>query len=290
VLTDKSGFTAKGYDGQATSPEQLAGIMQMRGGERGELIQMYTDLWPKLEAAVPGNLRGFIQGDLLYSQPVIPDNGVFEFQPNTIRYRIPVNSAMGKQIAGTSAGVAVHTFYQDANSPAQALRSRPLQPVDGLFVGYPGIQNVKNLKPNQAQMKKLQATAAKHGADIARFLNPSELRSRQITDLPALMKKFVNSRITTGFDNLAQDFPAWVETQTTPRKFANLATWINENKKGYAAVWAAWLALSDVKLDLLNQLNQQAPGQEGFVVATPAGRVKLVSRLDFSAANRLRNP
>jgi hypothetical protein len=35
VLTDKSGFTAKGYDGLATTPEQIARIMNQRGGERG---------------------------------------------------------------------------------------------------------------------------------------------------------------------------------------------------------------------------------------------------------------
>jgi hypothetical protein len=36
VLTDKSGFGAKGYEGRATSMQQLAGIMSQRGGERGD--------------------------------------------------------------------------------------------------------------------------------------------------------------------------------------------------------------------------------------------------------------
>jgi hypothetical protein len=36
VLTDKSGFVAKGYDGQATSPAMLAQIMRQRGGDRGD--------------------------------------------------------------------------------------------------------------------------------------------------------------------------------------------------------------------------------------------------------------
>jgi len=38
VLTDKSGFLAKGYDGLATSPEMIQQIMSQRGGERSELI------------------------------------------------------------------------------------------------------------------------------------------------------------------------------------------------------------------------------------------------------------
>jgi hypothetical protein len=56
VLTDKSGFGAKGYDGLATSAEQLARIMSMRGGERGGLIAIYQKLFPMLRAATPENV------------------------------------------------------------------------------------------------------------------------------------------------------------------------------------------------------------------------------------------
>ena len=59
VLTDKSGFGAKGYDGMATSPQMLERIMRMRSGERGELIDIYTKLWPMLERATPKNFTGY---------------------------------------------------------------------------------------------------------------------------------------------------------------------------------------------------------------------------------------
>ena len=42
VLTDKSGFGAKGYQGRATSMQQLAGIMQARGGERAVVNALNT--------------------------------------------------------------------------------------------------------------------------------------------------------------------------------------------------------------------------------------------------------
>jgi hypothetical protein len=47
--------------------------------------------------------------------------------------------------------------------------------------------------------------------------------------------------------------------------------------------------LHDLKTDLLNQLDRQQPGQEGWVMATPAGRAKLVNRFGFSAGNRAQN-
>ena len=58
VLTDKSGFTAKGYDGRATSVAQLANIMNQRGSGRGELIAIYEKLFPLLRAATPENFKG----------------------------------------------------------------------------------------------------------------------------------------------------------------------------------------------------------------------------------------
>ena len=40
---------------------------------------------------------------------------------------------------------------------------------------------------------------------------------------------------------------------------------------------------------MLNQLDRQEPGHEGWVLATPAGRAKLVNRFGFSAGNRILN-
>ena len=98
VLTDKSGFGAKGYAGRATSMQQLAGIMQARGGERGELIGIYAKLWPMLEAATPPNFKGYVQGDLLYTETPPEVSGAYEFKPNFVEYRIPASSRLGQAI------------------------------------------------------------------------------------------------------------------------------------------------------------------------------------------------
>jgi hypothetical protein len=95
VLTDKAGFGAKGYQGRATSMAQLAGIMSQRGGERGELIGIYEKLWPMLEAATPKNFQGYVQGDLLYTQTPPEVSGNYEFKPNFVEYRIPVQQPTG---------------------------------------------------------------------------------------------------------------------------------------------------------------------------------------------------
>ena len=118
VLTDKAGATAVGYDGMATSPQQLAQIMQYRDQQaaskgketnRSELSQMYQEIWPYFEAAVPKNFRGYLKGDMLFypQRPWVEDAGNLVFQPNQfggIPYRIPVDSPLGKQIANSQVG------------------------------------------------------------------------------------------------------------------------------------------------------------------------------------------
>jgi hypothetical protein len=47
--------------------------------------------------------------------------------------------------------------------------------------------------------------------------------------------------------------------------------------------------MHEIKMDMLAQLDRQQPGQEGWVLATDAGRAKLVNRFGFSAGNRILN-
>ena len=86
VLTDKSGFTAKGYQGMARSPEELEKIMQQRGGDRTELVNVYKFLWPRLEAQTPSNMKGYVMGDLLYAGKPKEVGGNYTFTPNTVTY------------------------------------------------------------------------------------------------------------------------------------------------------------------------------------------------------------
>ena len=118
VLTDKSGFGAKGYEGRATSIQQLAGIMNQRGGDRGDLVGIYAKLWPLLQAATPETFKGYIQGDLLYTNTPSEVSGAYEFKPNFVEYRIPAASKLGQRIGASEVGIAAHTRYKTFDSPS----------------------------------------------------------------------------------------------------------------------------------------------------------------------------
>lgn len=299
VLTDGSGFEAKGYDGLATSIQHLAQFMNMRSGDRTELIQLYATLWPKLEAALPENFRGYVKGDLLYTQTPALQHGNFVFQPNTVEYRIPAKSALGNRIGTSDIGIAMHSMYAEPGSPAQPLKRVAFNPVPGLLLIEPIAG--KTIEPADAQEQKKRAALIKEiktlaqtkGAAIDTLFNPAELRANQITDLAKLCVDYINYRIGTGhFENLLGGFGTWLQSKVTPRKFANIVEYLQSptsNKEGIVAAFTAFILLHNLKLDILQQLDLKDPGHEGWVLATPAGYAKAVNRFDFTARNRARN-
>jgi hypothetical protein len=93
---------------------------------------------------------------------------------------------------------------------------------------------------------------------------------------------------------LLNGFGDWLQANVTPRKFNNIVEYLQSprsNTDGITAAFSAFMLLHNIKTDMLTQLDRQQPGQEGWVLATPAGRAKLVNRFGFSAGNRaLNNP
>jgi hypothetical protein len=303
VLTDVSGFTARGYDGLFTSPRQVARHLEQRDADAdaqgrpatrvATLLPIYQQLWPMLEAAVPKNFRGYVQGDLLYTQRPPEQAGNFVFTPNTVEYKIPVASDIGQRIARSDVGIAMHTQYAEPGAPKEPIGNVKFKSVPGLLLLEP-VYAKENVRPNKALVQQVKDVYNNQGAAIDQLFNPADLRALQITDLPKLCIDYINSRVGTGFDNLLVQFGPWLQQHVTPKKFNNIVEYIQSprsNLDGMAAAFTAWVLLHDIKMDILNQLDLQHPGQEGWVMSTPGGMAKAVNRLagGFTAANRAVN-
>jgi hypothetical protein len=293
VLTDGSGFEAKGYDGLATSPRMMADIQGTRSGARGELIQLYATLWPKLEAALPTNFRGYVKGDLLYMSTPSLEAGNYVFKPNTVQYRIPAKTSLGQRIGASDTGIAMHSMYADAGDARQPLSGVRFNEVPGLLLIEP--IGGKEIVPDANLIKQIKSVAnSGDGRAIATLFNPAELRAQQITDLAKLCVDYINFRIKTSsnFDNLLSGFGEWLQTKVTPKKFNNIVEYLNSpasNAGALAAAFTLFLLLHDLKLDVLRQLDLKDPGHEGWVMATDAGYAKAVNRFDFTARNAAQN-
>lgn len=291
VLTDGSGFDAKTYDGLFTSPSMLAQAMQQRSGDRTELVNLYRKLWPLLDAALPANFRGYVKGDLLYTQTPSEQAGNLVFTPNTVEYRIPAKSALGQRIAASEVGVAMHSMYADQGDARQPLSRVRFNDVPGLLLIEPIYSQTLILDPKL--VKEIRSIVRSKGQAIDTLFNPAELRAAQITDLAKLCIDYINYRIGTGnFDNLLGGFGQWLQTKVTPRKFANIIEYLkspSSNTEGMAAAFTLFILLHELKMDVLQQLDRQSPGNEGWVMATPSGYAKAVNRFDFTVRNRARN-
>ncbi len=295
VLTDKSGFLARGYDGLATSPEQIEQIMAARGGERGGLVALYKKLFPMLRRAVPQDFRGYIQGDLLWADQPPVVNGAYEFTPNTVKYRVPADSELGQKIGSSEVGVVVHTALAEPGAPAEPIRAAALQDSPGLLVLDPSLREPRKIQLKDSVVKDVKRLISQYGSAIDRLFNPAELRARKITDLPQLIKQYLNTRVRArDYSNLVVGFGEWVQ-QRAPAKAPRIFEWATENKQAVAAVFQAFLEISALKNELVRQLDAQGqdvqasvddePGHEGYV----GQGMKFVDRMRFSAANFARN-
>ena len=295
VLTDKAGFLAKGYDGLATSPDQIERIMNIRGGERGALIDIYKKMFPLLRRAVPPDYRGYIQGDLLYSTRPQVVNGAYEFTPNTVTYRVTDDSELGQKIGASEVGVVIHTSIDQPGGTPTPIRAADLYDSPGLLILDPSLKEAKQIQLNTKTVKNIEQLIARYGTAIDQFFNPAALRDRKISDLPQLMKQYINTRVRAGsYDNLISGFGTWVQ-QKAPAKAPRIFEWATENKQAVAAVFQSFLELSALKNDVVRQFDSQAhdvqasinnePGHEGYV----SQGVKFVDRMRFSAANFARN-
>ena len=295
VLTDGSGFEAKGYDGLATSPRMMADIQSRRSGDRTELIQIYSTLFPVLEAALPSNFRGYVKGDLLYMQTPPEIAGNYVFEPNTIEYKIPAKSSLGQRIGNSNIGIAIHSMYADVGDARQPLSGVRFNEVPGLMLEKPATPSQLQSETNAE--KQLKQLIKSQGRDIDTLFNPAELRAHKITDLAKLCVDFINTKVGAPLNGatLLPEFGTWLETKVTPQKYRNIVEYLNSpssNTPAIAAAFQAFILLHDLKMYIKRQADTEHPGQEGWVMATPAGYAKLVSRFDpqaFAAQNRQRN-
>ena len=306
VLTDGSGFDAKGYDGLFTSPDAVTKNMAQRdanamakGGQATrvkELAPIYTQLWPMLDAALPQDFRGYVKGDLLYMDTPPVENGRYVFTPNTVTYRIPANSTLGKRIGASRVGVAMHTMYADQTAPKQPLKGVKFNPVPGLLLADPATSVPQSIVPDENKVKQLQNIVTTQGANIDRLFDPAAMRDAKISDLARLCVDYVNTKVGQRLNpqTLLPEFGKWLQGKVTVPKYNNIANYVNEPQRqaGMAAAFQAFLLLHDIKEGIRGQLDAQHPGQEGWVMATPAGYSKAVGRFDsdaFAAQNRARN-
>ena len=270
-----------------TSPEQWVEYDRQRGSDRNDLYAKIQLIWKGLEAATVVN--GTFKGDLMHVGEVPVVNGMYEFKPTTVVYRVPPQSPIGQLIAGKVGIIVVHQMNGAPWDGKTGLRNGSNVAV---LTPTAGIQ-FKIKDPVQVSNAALKAVNGPMGKLADDFLTGMDGVAR------AALKKYFNQKIT---GQTAEEIVPWLQHNVSGKQFKTLVGteeapgYLYVQEQGYNALKNTWNAVYAFKTNLAAQLEPQVQGfeqwtggqkaGEGFVFnSTTAGLVKLVNRGVFGKAH-----
>ena len=307
VFTDKSGFTAKGYDGKAKSADDVETMFKNRPGYAknpegyGVLIDNMKGAYIAFEKATPKDYRGFFKGDMLYFNKPMAEGGDYVFKPNIVEYRVKQDSDLGKKIGASTAGIVIHREVSADGTEGPLQNGDIFQGDEVLVVPPVTVSNAPSI--DDTSVKELKAIISKDAAAMDTLLDQNTLIQLKLKKLSEVFYSYMNSKVDTGLDNLGGDFLDWVQArnQLSDAAKKKIAEYIVNHQQGFNALWEVVAKIQQVKDDVITQLDNQpgaavrqsmssnddsVDGGEGYVIAHPDGDIKLVPRKTFSKYNR----
>ena len=298
-IMDKHMFNKKDLSGrQIFSPEQFAQYDQARGVDRSDLHQIIAQIWPGLEKS--DRSKGYYWGDLLFKQPLQEQNGLYTFKanPNGITYTVDANSELGNFFKGKTSGIVVHQYIApDAPTTDQAV------PLDGTIGQLKNNSNVAILpakmpitptvKVDASLLKKAKSEIAKYGQAVEQLMSTAPQARNTFNQLFTV---YINKKIVSGdLNNLLGGFMEFFNSRPMTDSMRNKITQhLQQNKEGLVGAFNIWIAIYNLKMSIVNQLNKAAETapvkgylqdgtqtQEGFV----SHGLKFVDRMGFSRQN-----
>lgn len=279
---------------------------EQRGANRSDLWNKERELLPALEKSVPNVTNQFYMGDLMWSGTPPLKSGTYVFKPNTVEYRVKANSKLGKNIANSIGGIAVHTFI-----PGLGESDVPLEGLKGLSEnsGITFLVGEMRDKPKVIVDKQLLANTQniikKYSPSVDKFLN--DLAAQKAKSVITAMGPFITSMLNDN-DIATEIVPRFLEFLKSRLSPAAAKKMLGDNNDGWLlqedggapgllGIWTMWAAITELKLHVKKQIDDQqqgseveaiidsASGHEGYVFGTGKDKLKLVDRLGFSRAN-----
>ena len=308
ILTDKSGFTAKGYNGKAKSPEDLEQMLLNRPGasnpdpRKAENYKSFVgnmkDIYDEYEKAVPTNFRGYLKGDLLYYNTPEKLNDRYSFTPNIVTYEVKADSALGMKIGISKTGIVIHRYTDLSGKEVQATKDmieKAVQGTEVLAVSPVYVQKPANV--DNKELAQAEAVVKQNAPKIDELLNIDELRQKKLTDFSKILYTYTNQSVDTGLNNLGIDFKDWIaKSKLSGAKRNNVLEHIGQHPNAFNALWKTVKTIMKVKDDVVRQFDShdsevvqkigKDKGGEGYVMKHDQGDIKLVPREFFSKANR----
>ena len=303
ILTDKSGFTAKGYDGKSKNANDLEKMLlnRRKGQDIAPAFRNFAsnmgDIFDEYEKATPKDFEGYFKGDLLYynTPPIV--NGNYMFTPNIVTYEINAQSEIGERVKRSKTAVVVHRVVNDQGMerPVGVYMNNFFLGDDVLVFPPTTVQDAPNI--NNSEVGLLKQLISKWASNLDTLLDKSYLSQNKMTDFANILYAYTNSKVDSGLSSLGKDFFNWLSTSSVSAvKQQRMFNHIQEQQAGWLALWKIVNSLMQLKNNVIQQFDDYdtdikanigaSKGGEGYVLTHPDGDIKFVNRAGFSAANR----
>lgn len=277
-----------------------------RGSDRNDLWEKEMKLRELLEQIVPNVKDQYWMGDLMWVGVPKTQDGSFVFRPNTVEYQVRKDSDLGRQIINSQAGIAVHTIIPALGAVDEPLRGLNGLPEDRGIVFLTG--EVKDRTPTITVDKKFlrdaQSVIKKYGHQADDFIQKLQIMKAKM--VLTAMGPFITHMLDSGdikrdiVSRFLDFLKSKLSSSASARLIGNDDGWLYQSDggaPGLLAIWKLWGAVTDLKLHVKKQLDDQINGgvvkaiidgansHEGYVFGIGNGKLKIVDRLGFSAAN-----
>lgn len=297
------------YDKVANGKLQFMSIREYddsRGVNRGDLWEKESILVPALEKIIPNIKNKFYMGDLMWTGTPSTSDNFFVFKPNTVEYRVKINSELGHTISNSVGGIAVHTYIPglgESDEPLEGLKG--LKNDQGITFLVGEMKNKPKISVNKELLSTTSSIIDQNSKVVDMFLK--DLGDQKAKSVITAMGPFITSML--GANDIATDIvPRFLEFLKTrlsgPASLkmlgANSNGWLFQpagGAPGLQGIWSMWAAVTELKLNIKRQIDAHQQGSEvraiidghdsheGYVFGAGKDKLKLIDRLGFSRAN-----
>ena len=264
-------------------------------------------------------ITGILQGDLLFTQgdlkkETIDGQKYITFQPNTIKYAVPSESALARKMSTAQVGIVFHTAYTGDSIQNLTAVFNPslsnLSQTKAVWFDNATLRSVnRSLLFSKEEVAQIQAAIAgcmRQALASRRFMDILSKNSSAKT----LVKEYINSLVRLGtLSPDANQMIVWMKEKagSNPKPQASATiSWIESHRNEINAVFTVHGRLTHIKRSVLAKLSAIesdvstfVKSGNGYKVTAPEGFVaidrlsnsalKLVDRLEFSKSNFNRN-
>ena len=290
------------------NPKVYKSESDIKADTSGDLAEKLTVAFNEFKKL---GIKGVLQGDLAYTQKDLKTerfDGVeyLTFQPNTIVYAIPADSALAKSIKASKIGVMFHTQYTgdsfETMRASYGFDSNTLKKTPSVWFSDTYIRDLSGKATLTAKETEALTAALSRAGSLFQKISSSTLR--QIESNPTLaqtLETFNNTLVRRGetiTDTSAhvRNLLAWIadkyakdieskkseagKATATAKRDEFMSFFSEENKKNLELVYALQNAIVEAKLIVIRKLETlkkmstfvrttdgfRVTGQEGFAI------------------------